>query len=382
MNQFRLKTSLAEIIGAYDPARSLDQASTIPAVWYTDDRVFQLEQQAVFSQSWQVAARLDQLKSSGDYVTTEIAGEPIVTVRGSDNRLRGFFNVCSHHAAAVMTQTEGHANNLRCPYHGWTYSLEGELKGTPDFNDVCGFERSENGLKQIEIACWEKWIFARVAGAPAPDNGATSQVFEAELSGQIASLRLADLHWFERRRYLLNCNWKVFVDNYLDGGYHVPHLHKGLDSVLDYSEYKIQNGREYCLQSSPMRSSPNETVAPVRGGQRALYYWLYPNFMLNHYDGVLDTNLVRPVTIDRTEVIFDFYFADVSERARERNSKSVNVGEQIQEEDVGICESVQRGLTSRSYDSGRLSVRREAGEHLFHRLLHADLHAGLNRAGD
>ena len=368
-----MKTSLEEIIAAYDTTAALDQASTIPAAWYTDDRVFHLEQQTVFSQSWQVAARADQLKRPGDYVTTEIGGEPIVIVRGSDDRLRGFFNVCSHHAAAVMTEAEGHANNLRCPYHGWTYSLEGELKGTPDFNDVCNFERSENGLQQIEIGSWEKWVLARIAGAePAPQ-----QVFEAGLSAQIRALKLADVHWFEQRRYLLNCNWKVFVDNYLDGGYHVPHLHKGLDSVLDYSEYTIENGARYCLQSSPVVSTTNTEIAAVRGGHRALYYWLYPNFMLNYYEGVLDTNLVRPVTINRTEVIFDFYFADVSDGARERNSRSVEVGERIQEEDVDICESVQRGLGSRAYNAGRLSVRREAGEHLFHRLLHGDLRTAV-----
>jgi choline monooxygenase len=279
-----------------------------------------------------------------------------------------------------MTEAEGHASFLRCPYHGWTYSLEGELKGTPDFHDVCNFERSENGLRQIEIGTWEKWVFVRVSGAEPPSAaGAAAQpLFEAGLSEQIRALKLADLHWFERRRYLLRCNWKVFVDNYLDGGYHVPHLHKGLDSVLDYSEYTIENGRRYCLQSSPVVSATNTEVAAVRGGDRALYYWLYPNFMLNYYEGVLDTNLVRPVMTNRTEVIFDFYFADVSDRARERNSQSVKVGERIQEEDVDICESVQRGLASRAYQQGRLSVRREAGEHLFHRLLYADLQAGLN----
>jgi phenylpropionate dioxygenase-like ring-hydroxylating dioxygenase large terminal subunit len=379
-----MKTSLADIITAYDTTASLDKASTIPAAWYTDERVFELEQQTVFGRSWQVAARIDQFEKPGDYVTTEIGGEPIVIVRGSDDRLRGFFNVCSHHAAAVMTEAEGHANNLRCPYHGWTYSLEGELKGTPDFNDVCNFERSENGLQQIEIGSWEKWLLARIAGAePAALRDTTAQqVFEAGLSAQIRALKLAGLHWFERRRYLLNCNWKVFVDNYLDGGYHVPHLHKGLDSVLDYGEYSIENGRRYCLQSSPVVSATNTEIAAVRGGQRALYYWLYPNFMLNYYEGVLDTNLVRPVTINRTEVIFDFYFADISNGAREQNSQSVKVSERIQEEDVSICESVQRGLASRAYNAGRLSVRREAGEHLFHRLLYADLRAGLNSEGD
>jgi choline monooxygenase len=370
--------SIEKIIDAYDPNASLGHAATIPSSWYTDKRIFDLEQQTVFSRSWQVAARLDQLQKPGDYVTTDISGEPIVIVRGNDDQIRGFFNVCSHHAAAVMTENAGRATQMRCPYHGWTYSLEGELKGTPDFNDVCDFDRSENGLRSIGTAVWEKWLFAKVdGGQPPPLNSDDAAIFEQRLTEEIADLALARLHWFERRRYFLNCNWKVFVDNYLDGGYHVPHLHKGLDSVLDYSQYTIENGEQFCLQSSPMVSRDGEMGA-VRAGKRALYYWLYPNLMLNYYEGVLDTNLVRPITIDRTEVIFDFYFADVSDEARERNLQSINVGERIQEEDVDICESVQRGLNSRAYKAGRLSARREAGEHLFHRLLHADLNESID----
>jgi choline monooxygenase len=119
----------------------------------------------------------------------------------------------------------------------------------------------------------------------------------------------------ERRHYELDCNWKVFVDNYLDGGYHVPHLHKGLDSVLDYSEYTIETGGRFCLQTSPVLTQAAEArTGEVRKGQRALYYWTYPNLMINWYEGVLDTNLVCPRGVDRTEVVFDFYFADISER--------------------------------------------------------------------
>ena len=123
--------------------------------------------------------------------------------------------------------------------------------------------------------------------------------------------------------------------------------------------------------------SDNDEVSAVRSGKRALYYWLYPDFMINYYDGTMDTNLVRPISIDKTEVVFDFYFNDVSASARERNLTSINVGERIQSEDVAICESVQRGLGSRAYTAGRLSVRREAGEHLFHCLLYSDLISGL-----
>jgi choline monooxygenase len=383
--------SLSEIINSYDPDAPLAEASTIPSSWYTDERVFELEQQTVFSRSWQFAARVDQLKAPGDFVTTEIAGEPIVIVRGNDNVVRGFFNVCRHHAAAVMSEVQGHANQMRCPYHGWTYSLEGELNGTPDFGGVCNFDREQNGLARVEISAWENWVFVRLDGGQLDSDTGVPPVTDAQdaratitdflgidLIDQFQNLNLANLHWLERRRYTLNCNWKVFVDNYLDGGYHVPHLHKGLDSVLDYRNYTIENGDRFCLQSSPIVSrAGDDSVSAVRTGKRALYYWLYPNFMINCYEGVMDTNLVRPLAIDRTEVIFDFYFDDVSDAARERNHASVDVGERIQQEDLNICESVQRGLQSRAYNAGRLSVGREAGEHLFHRLLHADLKAGL-----
>jgi choline monooxygenase len=364
--------SLDRVIDSYDPGAPLERASTIPAAWYTDQRIFDLEKRTVFSNSWQFGARADQLAQAGDFVTAQIAGEPIVIVRGADDQVRAFFNVCRHHAAAVMTEPAGRASQLRCPYHGWTYSLEGELKGTPDFTGVCDFDKSQNGLAPVDVAAWEKWIFVRVNR-----HDAGVSVTESDLALQIRSLSLESVDWFERRRYELNCNWKVFVDNYLDGGYHVPHLHKGLDSVLDYSNYTIENGERHCLQTSPMVSRDRDEVSAVRRGQRAFYYWLYPNFMLNYYEGTLDTNLVRPLAIDRTEVIFDFYFTDVSTAARERNRASVSVGDRIQQEDLDICESVQRGLSSRAYDAGRLSVRREAGEHLFHRLLHSDLKSGL-----
>jgi choline monooxygenase len=365
--------SLREIIESYNPNAPLEQASTIPAPWYTDQMLYQLELRNVFARSWQPVCRLDQLSKPGQYVTSEIAGEPIVVVRGNDELLRGFFNVCRHHAAAVMTEPEGTANQLRCPYHGWTYSLSGELKGTPDFVGVCDFDRSANSLVPVEVGVWEQWVFVRIEG-----NDTLESFLGANLIDQTRSLEVASLQWLERRHYAFDCNWKVFVDNYLDGGYHVPHLHKGLDSVLDYSNYVIENGEHFCLQWSPLVSEgAEEHTGAVRKGDRALYYWIYPNFMINWYQGAMDTNLVIPRGVDKTEVIFDFYFPDTSAAARERNRQSIEVGQRIQDEDVAICKSVQRGLSSRAYRAGRLSVRREAGEHLFHRLLYEDLKGGI-----
>jgi choline monooxygenase len=366
-----MSSEVRRLIEQYDASASLDHALTIPSSWYVDKSLYELEIKTVFSNTWQLAARVDQVRQPGQYVTTDIAGEPIVVVRGNDGVLRAFFNVCRHHAAAVMTEPHGKAAQLRCPYHGWTYSLEGELKGTPDFSGVCDFDRARTGLVPLEIATWENWVFVKVnPGHPCLEDFLTTDLVE-----EIRPLQLINLHWFERRYYHFDCNWKVFVDNYLDGGYHVPYLHKGLDSVLDYSNYMIENGTRHSLQWSPIVSEGAEAqTGAVRKGERALYYWIYPNFMINWYDGVMDTNLVVPRGVDQTEVIFDFYFPDVvSAAARERNAASVAVGQRIQDEDVAICKSVQRGLNSRAYTAGRLSVRREAGEHLFHRLLHADL---------
>jgi len=365
---------LRDIINSYNPSAPLEEAFTIPSSWYTNPDLYQLELQTVFTKNWQFAARTDQLKEPGQYVATDIAGEPILIVRGDDQKLRGFFNVCRHHAAAVMTEQEGRAHQLRCPYHGWTYSLQGQLKGTPDFNDVCNFNKEENSLVPLELETWEQWVFVRIAKQDKQD---LQDYLTRRLTNEIRSLTVSTLHRVERRHYNFDCNWKVFVDNYLDGGYHVPHLHKGLDSVLDYSNYMIENSERHCLQWSPLvREGAEAETGAVRHGDRALYYWIYPNFMINWYDNAMDTNLVIPRSVDQTEVIFDFYFPDTSPAAMEHNRASIEVGQRIQDEDVAICKSVQRGLRSRAYTAGRLSVRREAGEHLFHRLLHADLSRG------
>jgi choline monooxygenase len=354
-----------ELISAYDDTASLEDAFTIPASWYTSPEMLELELRAVFGRTWQVIGRTGQVTSPGDYITAQVGNEPVLAVRGADRSLGAFFNVCRHHAAAVATEPCGRAQLFRCPYHGWTYGLDGSLKGTPEFNEVRNFDRAKNGLVPVRVDTWEQFVLVALDTATPP-----LKEFLGGLADVVMPLNLGNLKFYARRIYTLNCNWKVFVDNYLDGGYHVPHLHKGLNNVLDYKQYTIENGDRYSLQSSPMvRSDDGDSVAATRHGDRAYYLWLYPNFMINVYQGVMDTNLVLPMGRDKTQVIFDFFFDDLSPDQDARNAESVAVSEQIQDEDVGICESVQRGLNSRAYGAGRLSVRRESGEHLFHRLL-------------
>jgi choline monooxygenase len=365
-----MEPTLKEILASYNAAAALPDAHTIPALWYTDARIAQLELQNVFSRAWQAVGRTEQVGKPGRYVTASVAREPVVAVRGSDGKLRAFYNVCRHHAMTVMNEPYGQAQHMRCPYHGWTYNLEGELRGMTEFEGVCNFDRTQNGLVPIRVETWENFVFVNLDPHAAP-----LQEFLGALVGLAKPLGFGGLQFVERRSYTLNCNWKVYVDNFLDGGYHVPHMHKGLNSVLDYRNYTIENVDRCCVQSSPVAvdQSSEASAAATRKGDRAYYFWQYPNFMLNWYEGYLDTNLVLPLGVDRCEVIFDFYFGDTRESQMPYILESIGVSERVQQEDIVICDGVQRGLSSRAYQAGRLSVRREAGEHLFHRLLAADL---------
>jgi choline monooxygenase len=371
-----MERSVRDVVNLYNPHDPLEEAWTIPSLWYFDERIVALERASVFSATWQVAGRADQVRENGQFFTVELAGEPLVMARGEDGQLRAFYNVCRHHAAAVVTEAQGCAKHFRCPYHGWTYGNDGALKGMVEFDGVCNFDRAKNGLVPVRVDTWENFVFVNLDGRAAPLRDFLGIVPEL-----VAPLGLAKkLYFFDRRVYTLNCNWKVYVDNYLDGGYHVPHAHKGLSSVIEYTKYTIENFERACLQSSPLSSdSASEAgVAATRQG-RAFYLWLYPNFMINAYEGVMDTNLVLPLGVNRCAVVFDYYFADTSAAAEARHRESIAVSEQVQDEDMAICDAVQRGLGSRAYVAGRLSVRREAGEHLFHRLLHADFTAALSR---
>jgi choline monooxygenase len=365
------------LLALYNPNNPLDHAFTIPSPWYFDEGIAELENSAVFRKSWQAVGRAGQVQNAGQFLTADIAGDPIVVVRGEDSQLRAFYNVCRHHAAAVVTEAQGCAKQFRCPYHGWTYGIDGALKGMVEFDGVCDFERSANGLVPIRVDAWENFVFVNLD----PDAGSLRD-FLGSIPPIVAPLQLTTkLRYFDRRIYTLQCNWKVYVDNYLDGGYHVPHAHKGLSSVIEYTKYTIENFERACLQSSPLSSdaSSEAGVASTRQG-RAFYLWIYPNFMLNAYEGVMDTNVVVPLGVDKCAVIFDYYFSDISAAAETRNRESIAVSEKVQDEDMGICDAVQRGLGSRAYLAGRLSVRREAGEHLFHRLLHADLTGAASRS--
>jgi choline monooxygenase len=348
----------------------VERAETIPARWYRDPAFVTLERDAVFARTWQHVAHVSQLREPGDHVTATVAGRPVMVVRAADGRLHGFYNVCRHRGGPIALR-DGHADMLKCRYHGWTYRLDGMLRGVPHFNRTELFDKRDYGLVPVRVADWQGLVFVRLDDGPEP-----VAAFVAGIADRLGPMRIEALRFASRVDYEARCNWKVYVDNYLDGGYHVPRMHPGLFSVLDYAGYRCELHDGWNVQIAPMKPPPADKadVGAVRSGETAYYFWLWPNFMINCYSGVMDTNRVVPLAIDRCAVVFDYYFtgADTPE-VRAFIEQSVKVAEQVQEEDRAVCEAVQRGLGSRHYAPGRYCARRENGDHQFHRMLAAAL---------
>ncbi|HET6347981.1 MAG TPA: aromatic ring-hydroxylating dioxygenase subunit alpha [Candidatus Krumholzibacteria bacterium] len=364
---------LREEVSRFDASAPLEAAWLPPKSWYNDPRFYELERDSVFRNHWLIAGRADQVRNIGDYVAGAITGEPHVIVRNEQRELNAFYNVCRHHAAQVMSGT-GCTNTMVCPYHGWTYGLDGRLLKAPELGAVRDFDRDAFGLTPMAVESWCDLLFISMAPSPSP----LAPQLE-ELGRRLRDMQSDRLKFVARRRYTLECNWKVYVDNYLDGGYHVGYLHHGLAAQLDMDSYRVEVFDRYSIQSGAGAGDAGASGSDFaeRIGDRVLYAWLYPNLMINRYGPMMDTNWVIPRGHQQTEVIFDYYFTPETAADSGFVEKSLAASDVVQKEDVEICESVQRGLGSASYDRGRYSVKHEQGELHFHRLLAADFHAAL-----
>jgi len=333
----------------------LDEASALAAAFYVDPEVAAVERERVFSGTWQLAARAGELAAAGDDVVCEIAGTPLIIVRGTDGVLRALHNVCRHRAGPLATENGRGAKNLRCRYHGWTYALDGALKAAPEMREARDFDVSAIRLTSARVHEWQGLVFVALND----DTPQFEEVF-AGISERIAPVDLSVMAFHNRVEYEVQCNWKVYIDNFLEG-YHLPHVHPGLSKVLDYRSYDTELFDWYSLQHSPLRDAGD-----VYGEGDAWYFFVYPNIMLNIMPARLQTNVVLPLALDRCKVVFDYYFAG---EGAARSGSDMEFSDEIQQEDIDICEQVQRGLLSGGYAPGRLSPRREAGVWHFQNLL-------------
>ncbi len=339
---------------------TIEQAFTIPSSWYHDQEVFDFEQEELFACNWQYVCHKDQLKYTGDVVHAVIAGNPILLIKTKDEGIRGFYNVCKHRGGPLAVK-KGTTTVLQCQYHGWTYLTDGSLRGVPDWNLVELFDEKDFGLEPVELQSWDGLIFARIES-----GGTDLEEIVKGIAERIAPISLENLQFYREDEYDINCNWKVYVDNYLEG-YHIPIVHPELANLLDYKNYVTESYPMYSLQHSPFKGEDN--VYQVSEGE-AFYYFLFPNMMLNILPGRFQMNLVEPISTNRCKVYFWYFYDDVKSKEKTGIIKNdLAYSEIIQQEDIEICEAVQRGLQSKAYNKGRFSVKRELGVYHFQSLL-------------
>lgn len=349
------------------------RAATLPAWVYSDPGVFAAQRERVFLPSWQFVAELARVKVPGQvHPFTLLEGcldEPLLLTRDRDDRVHVMSNVCTHRGTLVC-EAGGVETFLRCRYHGRRFHLDGRFQSMPEFEQAEDFPSPKDDLPRV---AWGdvRGAFAMASLAPAvPLADALAPVLAR--CGHLPWERLA-FDATRSRDYLVQANWALYVDNYLEG-FHIPYVHAALAQALDYGEYRTELF-EWCNLQLGVASDGEDAFALPAGhpdtGTRvaAWYWWLWPNTMFNVYPWGVSVNVVQPLAVDRTKVSFLAYVWDPAKLDRGAGAGL----DRVEREDEAIVESVQRGVRSRLYERGRYSPAREQGVHHFHRRLAAAL---------
>jgi choline monooxygenase len=346
----------------------ITRAETLPADVYHEPRWYERAKERIFARSWQCIGNIAEPKTPGDVRPfTLLEGcldEPLVLTVDDSGQLHCLSNVCTHRGALVV-EGEGHVKQLRCRYHGRRFALDGKFCSMPEFEGVANFPSERDDLPRVALARWGPLLFCNLDPAFSFDE------LVRPMQERVSFLPLEQARYdtTTSRDYLINANWALYCDNYLEE-FHIPFVHGSSLAELDYGEYRTELDPYSTLQIGVAKSPADAFALPKNhpdhgANVAAFYYWLFPNVMLNFYPWGLSLNVVAPLGPTRTRVSFLSYVWDETRRAS-------GVGadlHRVEMEDEEIVQDVQRGVRSRLYDRGRYSPRRETGTHHFHKLL-------------
>ncbi|MFM1654298.1 aromatic ring-hydroxylating oxygenase subunit alpha [Brevibacillus sp. B_LB10_24] len=332
------------------------EAKTLAYRSYVDADVFQEEQQKIFARSWHYVGHASQLQKAGDFFRFEAAGEPILVTRGQDGEIRAFYNVCPHRGAEVEAKECGNKKILQCPYHGWTFTLDGKLHKAPNFKEDSPCTEHAQ-LRAIRLEVHHSFIFVNL------DESASS--FAEEYRDWLRELgrfsfldRLKRVHFFTR---MIKSNWKAVVDNYLECD-HCPIAHPGFAATFDLSQYKIVNCENYTYQYGDIK----EGVEGAYGDNKtSRFYWVWPNMFASFYpqSNCVTTSQILPIDAHNTLAVYATFFEN--EELTKEQEEMIRFVNQVREEDFGLVESLQIGLRSRAFPQGLYSPT-EHGLRYFH----------------
>lgn len=341
----------------------IKKSPTLPSSFYRDEKYFEDSKEKIFANAWQFIGDTDLVKVPGQvYPFTLLDGylnEPLLLTRDYDDNINCLSNICTHRAN-ILCDGVDNVKALRCRYHGRQFELTGKFKFMPEFEGCENFPSEKDNLPKIPFEIFNNFIFASL-NSSAPFN-----VFFKEIKERLSWFPFHKLRFDSARSkdYLVKAHWALYCENYLEG-FHIPYVHKGLNDVLDYSNY-TQEIYKYCnLQVGRAKSgevifdeSPEKDIA-------AYYYWVFPNMMFNFYPWGLSINIVKPIEKNLTKVSFLTYISDESKYDTGAGSSL----DRVEREDEAIVENVQKGINSSLYKAGRFSPSRETGVHHFHLLI-------------
>ena len=343
-------------------------ASTIPSSFYTSPHWFELSREKIFAKTWQFCLSLEELRLNGQMVPfTLLPGmldEPVLFVRDADGKLHCLSNVCTHRGN-ILVDAPCVGQQIRCRYHGRRFNLCGDFIHMPEFETAKEFPSTRDNLPSVPFGNLSQFLFASISPfAPFDD-------FFAEISRRLFWLPFEEfrLDINRSRDYLVKSHWALYCENYLEG-LHIPFVHKALRSTLDFANYTTEI-YEYANLQLALASSGEEAFELPAGSQdygkrvAAYYYWIFPNIMLNFYPWGCSVNVVKPLTPELTKVSFITYVMDEAKIGRGAGGDL----DRVEREDESVVESVQKGIKSRFYDTGRYSPTMERGTHHFHRLI-------------
>jgi Rieske 2Fe-2S family protein len=340
-------------------------ATTLPQRYFISEEVFAKEQERVFSAQWLCVGHQSQIARAGDYFLQDVAGESLIILRDQNERVCGFYNVCRHRGTRLCEEKEGQLHEtLQCPYHAWTYALDGRLVGAPHMDKVEGFDKADYSLNPVALGLWEGFIFANLAENPAP----LERVF-APLAGKFAHWNLPKLRSARRIEYDVRANWKLIFENYSEC-YHCPLVHPALSKLTPYDsaendlcEGPFLGGFMPITKGHSLTMSGNACALPVgdikaEDHHRVFYYSILPNMLLSLHPDYVMVHQIWPQSQERTIIYCDWFFhPDAFGRPDFRPNDAIEFWDMTNRQDWHVCELSQQGIASRAYQPGPYSPR-------------------------
>ncbi len=373
----------------------IEEATGLPNEAYTSNAYGELERRELFAKTWMAVGVASSIPKPGDAKPVNILGQPVMMLRDRSNAVRVFHNVCSHRGVELVTKSCNVGSALTCPYHSWTYSLDGTLRATPMIggsgkHSCPGFDKKKHGLKPIRCEVWADIVFINLSG-----DAAAFSDFIQPLAERWSDFDLSLLRHGESDSSLLfdvNCNWKLAIENYCES-YHLPWIHPGLNSYSKLEDhYHIEDEGHFSGQGTlvyaPQLSENGETFPrfenlPAKWNTNAEYVALYPNVLIGIHADHLFVIILEPIAMDRTlEHVEAYYLPEAATGERYAGLRAINKAtwHEVFAEDVGVIEAMQRGRASPAFQGGAFSPVMDGPTYCFHKWVASTLRDGLASA--